>query len=689
MSGKKWRCAAPFVMVVPVGVCAYLNEPLNAAAESKQARVLPDDPYFDLQWGLHNTGQEVEGTPGLPGADVSAPEAWDVCTMPSSVTVAVIGTGVDPHPDLVGRLLEGTGTVGDLYDSLDRCDSGTRVAGIMGAERDNEMGIAGLHDTIAILPIRVSEACTTTPAEIAEGINLAVEAGVHIIVVPVTVAYTTAGLQEAVDTALDADVLVVAAAGNTGGDETRYPAGCEHVLAVSATNNQDTLADSSSFGSHIDLAAPGWEIWSTTTGEDYGYGTSTAYAAAHVTGVAALVKGCSPQLSANALAQLLFDSADDLGLSSWDDHFGHGRVNAEAALSLAEPPALRIVAVNPLPQQVPPEEVATLVVKVLEGSETLQPDSVMLAHRISPEEFTMTAMTDLGDGLFEAHLPASPCETVIEYYFSATGIERTQVTDPWNAPQAFHSTMATERQVLFTDDFEQDLGWTMEAQGAETTGEWERVEPVGTTAQPEYDRSPNAGTMCYVTGQHTGGSAGTADVDYGPVCLVSPAVSVGTLDAEVRFARWFYSSGGDDPDELTVEMSRDGGQSWTTVETIDSTDGWEFHSFKLSDFPDVIGNDLNMRFTTSDPTSDSLTEAAVDEFSVTAILCSGSGGGADGDADDNGVIDLDDYAILHSCLNGPAVPSGGGVCDVFDFNDDNHVDLMDVAAFLTVFDLAP
>jgi hypothetical protein len=194
--------------------------------------------------------------------------------------------------------------------------------------------------------------------------------------------------------------------------------------------------------------------------------------------------------------------------------------------------------------------------------------------------------------------------------------------------------------------------------------------------------------MCYVTGQHTGGSAGTADVDYGPVRLVSPAVSVGTLDAEIRFARWFYSSGGDNPDELTVEMSRDGGQSWTTIETIDSTDGWEFHSFKLSDFPDVIGNDLNVRFTTSDLTSDSLTEAAVDEFSITTILCSGSGG-ADGDADHNGVIDLNDYAVLHSCLNGPAVPSAGGVCDVFDFNDDNYIDLVDAAQFLTVFDSAP
>jgi hypothetical protein len=689
MSGKKWRCTAPFVVAVPLGVCAYLNEPLNAAAGSKEPRVLANDPYFDLQWGLHNTGQEVEGTPGVPGADVSAPEAWDVCTTPSSVTVAVIGTGIDPHPDLAGRLLEGAGLVDDPYDWLDRCDSGTRVAGIIGAERDNEMGIAGLHDTISILPIRVSEACTTTAADIAEGINLAVGAGADIIVVPISVSISTGLLEDAVAAALDADVLIVAAAGNTAGDEVRYPAGCTGVLAVSATNNQDALADSSSFGWHIDLAAPGWEIWSTTTGEGYGYGTSTAYAAAHVAGVSALVKGCSPQLNANALAQVLFDSADDLGAPEPDDHFGHGRVNAEAALSLAEPPALRIVAVDSLPQQVPPEEVTSLVVEVLEGSETLQPGSTMLAHRISSEEFTMTAMSDLGGGLFEAHLPASPCETVIDYYFAATGDGQTQVTDPWNAPQTLYSTIATERQVYFVDDFEQDLGWTTQAEGAGTAGDWERVEPVGTSAQPEYDRSPNAGTLCYVTGQHTGGSAGAADVDYGPVRLVSPAVTVGTLDAEIRYACWFCSLYGDDPDELTVEMSRDDGQSWTTIKTIESTDGWEFHSFKLSEFPDVIGNDLHVRFTTSDLTSDSLTEAAVDEFSVTTILCSGSGGGADGDADGDGVIDLDDYAVLHSCLNGPAVPSAGGVCDVFDFNEDNHIDLIDAVQFLMVFDPAP
>jgi hypothetical protein len=689
MCGKKWRCAAPFVVAVPLAVWVYLNESTNVAAETKEVRLQPDDPYFELQWGLDNTGQEVEGTPGTPDADISALEAWDVCTAPSSVTVAVVGTGIDPHPDLLDRMLEGAGFVGDPYDWLDHCDSSTRVAGIIGAERDNEMGIAGLHDTVSILPIRVSGICTTTGAAIAAGIDLAVEAGADIIVIPISVSIPTGLLEDAVADALAADVLLISGAGNTGCDTVLHPAAYPGVLAVSATNNQDTLADSSGFGPEIDLAAPGWEIWSTTIGEGYGYGTSTSFAAAHVAGVAALVKGCSPQLSAMELAQVLFDSADDLGSPGEDEYFGYGRINAEEALLLAEPPALRIVSVDPLPQQVPPEEDTSLIVEVFEGSETLEPGSVMLAHRISSEEFTMSAMTDLGGGLFEAHLPASPCETVIEYYFSATGDGQTQVTDPWNAPQTFYSTIATERQVPFVDDFEQDLGWTTEAEGAGTTGAWERVDPVGTIAQPEYDRSPNAGTLCYVTGQHTGGSSGTADVDYGPVRLISPAVTVGTLDAEIRYARWFYSSGGDDPDELTVEMSRDDGQSWTTVETIASTDGWEFHSFKLSDFPEVVGADLHMRFTTSDLTGDSLTEAAVDEFSVTTILCSGSGGGTDGDADGDGVIDLDDYAALYSCLNGPDVPSTGGVCDVFDFNDNDHIDLFDAAQFLTVFDPVP
>jgi hypothetical protein len=167
--------------------------------------------------------------------------------------------------------------------------------------------------------------------------------------------------------------------------------------------------------------------------------------------------------------------------------------------------------------------------------------------------------------------------------------------------------------------------------------------------------------------------------------LISPAVALGTLDAEVRFASWFYSSGGDDPDVLTVELSRDDGQSWTEVEIIQPSAGWEVHTFLLSDFPGVVGSWLRVRFTTSDLTNDSLTEAAIDEFRVRAILCSGTPGGENGDANNDGYVDLDDYAMLPTCLSGPATPSPGGVCDSFDFDDDGYVDLSDVGQFMIVF----
>ena len=90
---------------------------------------------------------------------------------------------------------------------------------------------------------------------------------------------------------------------------------------------------------------------------------------------------------------------------------------------------------------------------------------------------------------------------------------------------------------------------------------------------------------------------------------------------------------------------------------------------------------MRVRFTTADLPSDSLTEAAVDEFHVTAIRCSLATGDGNGD----GVVDLRDFASMADCLAGPAVAIPIGVCDTFDFDADGHVDLSDYQAFRDVF----
>jgi len=213
--------------------------------------------------------------------------------------------------------------------------------------------------------------------------------------------------------------------------------------------------------------------------------------------------------------------------------------------------------------------------------------------------------------------------------------------------------------------------------GGNSEGQWTRVAPAGTSAQPSFDVTPNAGRYCFVTGQYFGGSEGLTDVDGGPFVLVSPIIPLATDDAIVSYSRWFSSTFGT-PDELVVEASRDGGTTWSVVETVTQTDGWEARAFRLSEYPGLSGNRLRVRFSVSDSPNDSLTEAAIDAFRVAAIRCHAPPG--DGNGDD--LVTADDFAALTDCLAGPGRYAAPTRCLVFDITMDGRVDLADVSMLL-------
>jgi len=127
------------------------------------------------------------------------------------------------------------------------------------------------------------------------------------------------------------------------------------------------------------------------------------------------------------------------------------------------------------------------------------------------------------------------------------------------------------------------------------------------------------------------------------------------------------------PDAMTVEASTDAGATWTLVEVIESGVAWETHRFRLSEFPAPGGGAFRVRFTIADEPNDSLTEAAVDEFRVTALQCDVLRGDANGD----GRVDLLDLTPLAVCLSGPSALIPGEPCRGSDLNLDNRVDIMD------------
>jgi hypothetical protein len=176
-------------------------------------------------------------------------------------------------------------------------------------------------------------------------------------------------------------------------------------------------------------------------------------------------------------------------------------------------------------------------------------------------------------------------------------------------------------------DVETDEGWTAGVpEDTATTGQWERGDPVGTEAQPEDDHTAD-GTVCYVTGQGTpGGSIGENDVDEGRTTLISPALDLsGRDDPALGYWRWYSNDKGSSPgaDVFTVDVSNDGGGSWTNVETVgptgpDTVGGWIYHSFRVADFVTPTA-DVRLRFIAADEDSGSIVEAAVDD--VTVVDC--------------------------------------------------------------------
>ncbi|UCE58493.1 MAG: S8 family serine peptidase [Phycisphaerales bacterium] len=306
-------------------------------AVGEYAQLIPSDADFDLQYGMHNEG----GTGGAVDADIDAPEAWEIHTGDlGTVTLAIIDSGVDPHPEWPDRLIPGINVAIPDQPDLTTDDSGhgTHVAGIAAAQGNNGIGVAGVTWGASIMPVRTENAAGYTVATVtANGIIWAADHGADICNIslqfydlsPSTKEY----LKNAVDYAHERGALLIACAGNERGNIVASPARFENCMAVSYTNHNDYLGTYSNYGDELDVCAPGSNIWSTIPGDGYEYRSGTSMAAPHVSGLAALIKSYAPYLANDEIRAVINSTADDLGEDGWDDHYGWGRINAFDALT--------------------------------------------------------------------------------------------------------------------------------------------------------------------------------------------------------------------------------------------------------------------------------------------------------------------------------------------------------------------
>jgi len=248
-----------------------------------------NDPLLKDQWHLERIG---------------ASRAWDFATG-RGVTVAVVDTGIacETHgpynkgSDLAStECVEGWNFVASNEHANDDQGHGTHVAGTIAQSTNNGIGAAGVAFHARLMPVKVlNENGWGTTADVADGIRWAAEHGAHVINLSLGGPRNSKVLQKAIDYALSRGVVVVAAAGNTGG-RVQYPGASDGVIGVSATDSNDKLAKFSSRGEGVDVAAPGVNVIQQTIcnkGRDkcerYPGFSGTSMAAPHVAGAAALV----------------------------------------------------------------------------------------------------------------------------------------------------------------------------------------------------------------------------------------------------------------------------------------------------------------------------------------------------------------------------------------------------------------
>ncbi len=378
---------------------ALQNDPEIEFAERDgvaRAAFLPNDTYVvsGAEWHLEK---------------IQAPQAWDYTAGALNTIIAILDSGVNAdHPDLAGRVLPGYDFVSNDSDPTDDFGHGTAVAGTAVAAGNNNVGVAGVAFGSVLLPVKVVDSSGYASYScVAQGIKYAVDHGARIINLSIAGDAPSSTLQSAIDYAWSNNVVVVAAAGNNGDSNPQYPAACTHVIAVSATEPDDSLATFSSYGSFVALSAPGDNIWTTQRdlSNPYGAWRGTSFASPIVASAAALIATANPTLSNTQIVSILETAADDLGLPGYDASFGFGRVNAFRSVDLASSEPGAVVGPGsgtnnpPAPPTTNSNSTAALSVQI-EGSGRVIPDLNGKQLQIG-KSYTVSAQPGAGQVLSE------------------------------------------------------------------------------------------------------------------------------------------------------------------------------------------------------------------------------------------------------------------------------------------------
>jgi subtilisin len=289
---------------------------------------------------MHALDLHLEGTPA-PQAEtipvgvnqVKAPDAWPT-SQGEGIKVFICDTGIDSdHPDLVDNLRAGKSFVTSESSTEDYHGHGTHCAGTVAASL-NGSGVVGVAPYAYVYPVKVlsSTGSGNWSWLIAALDWITDKKGARIVSMSLGGAGAPQALGDMCETAYDDGILLVAAAGNSGGppDTVGYPAKYDSVVAVSAVDSTDTIAGFSSVGPAVEVCAPGVNVLSTTKGGGSGYMSGTSMACPHVAGVAALAWGSHRGANNKQIRWLLNTFAVSVGDGD-PQKYGDGRVDANTS----------------------------------------------------------------------------------------------------------------------------------------------------------------------------------------------------------------------------------------------------------------------------------------------------------------------------------------------------------------------
>lgn len=305
-------------------------------ATDRKAKAAATQPAQVLPWGINRIDAEL---------------VWPLGQTGSGINIGIIDTGISTsHPDLAGNIKGGVSEVAYTYSWNDDNGHGSHVAGIVAAV-DNTIGVVGGVPAANLYAIKVLDRNGSGYlSDVIDGIDWATAHGIQVINLSLGTTADIQSMHDAVKRAHDAGVVVVAAAGNSGGSVI-YPAAYPEAIAVAATDSSNIAPYWSSRGPEVDLAAPGVNIYSTYKGTKYATLSGTSMASPHVAASAAIVLSrplvdvlntcintldldCNGVLSPQEVQAKLEATARDLGAPDRDNIYGYGLVNALAAFTL-------------------------------------------------------------------------------------------------------------------------------------------------------------------------------------------------------------------------------------------------------------------------------------------------------------------------------------------------------------------